>query len=153
PAGFFRWPVVREAPALLRVGPPQRLLELTANSGCYTACRLAGGTQMAVADRGQGRIVICDLEKPANKLFLRGNANLAWMSASPDGRFVAASTWGVDPCMVRVSDVEAARVVWQWSAGSGLTRTAFSPNGAWLVTSGQECRIWDVGSWQLAKTI
>jgi WD40 repeat protein len=82
---------------------------------------------------------------------LRGHEGVASVALSPDGRWVASSSYFLLPQdVVRVSDLRTGKVVWTLP---GQARAEFSPDGRWLVTGGDECRVWEVGSWRLARVI
>ena len=64
---------------------------------------------------------------------------------SPDGRWLATSTWGGSN--VKVWDTARRTLAWELPCGSAIA--AFSLDGRWLVTStDHEYRLWHVGSWR-----
>lgn len=44
-----------------------------------------------------------------------------------------------------MADVQTRKIVREWDEESVC---AFSPDSRWMVTGGEECRVWTVGSWE-----
>jgi hypothetical protein len=78
------------------------------------------------------------------------HAGLRHSVPSPDGRWVATSTWqGSD---VKVWDTASGALAWELPCGNA--HVGFSPDGRWLVTAlDHEYRLWHVDSWSPGITI
>jgi eukaryotic-like serine/threonine-protein kinase len=152
-AGLQRVPLTHSPGGTLSLGPSQILLQVPPTE---TAALSAGldhdGRWIAAADRKHDRVIVLDEWAPGEKTFLTDHRHINKLVLSPDGRWVASITWGTRSSrVVRVADVRRHRVVEKWEGDYALG--AFSPDGRWLVTGGEECRFWEVGSWRLAKTL
>src|SRR5262249_50335437 len=128
-----------------------RLLDLSPQDTAI-ACLALDGRRVAVSDRARGQVLVLGLQGQGETLALPGHPGIARVVISPDGRWVASGTWG-GPARVRVAAVESKQVVWEFPAPGTKTWAAFSPDGKWLATCGDECRLWKVGTWQLEKII
>jgi WD40 repeat protein len=70
---------------------------------------------------------------------------------SPDGRWLATSTWNGKG--VRVWEAKTGRRVTDL-LGTVNSEAAFSPDGGWLVTGTERgYRFWEVGSWRPGRRI
>jgi WD40 repeat protein len=123
----------------------------TADWGCSAAAD-AEGKRVAVADRGRGRVLVVDPQGRRPQTVLTGHPAVEFVFLSPDGRWVAASTWGTSPPVrVRVASVASGSVQKEIL---GHTFAVFSPDGRLLATTSPvECRIWEVGTWDLRHVI
>jgi serine/threonine protein kinase/WD40 repeat protein len=149
--GLLRWPIQRaaEGPASLKIGPPERLGNLLP-SGHHGGVCLCSDARVAASS--QGLVVVLDPRNPANKILLRGHDNVSnRLAASPDGRWIAATThfnFPQDAC--RISDLSTQKIAWMFPKQTPAT---FSPDGKWIVTGGDECHVWEAGTWRLDKVI
>ena len=76
-------------------------------------------------------------------------------AVSPDGRWVATSTWEQLnlPAGVKVWDAVSGRLVKDLPLKAS-PQLDFSPDGRWLgVVDGQRCRLWRSGSWEEGSAI
>jgi hypothetical protein len=147
PDGVRRWPLdrVRKGTDMeVRIGPARLLLSLATASGW--ACWQHPGRTLLVADRSRGAIVIFDLESERVTASIPGHANLNFLRASPDGRWVASSTWRDDWDRYRVADIAGRKVVRE-QTGSASCLPVFSPDGKWLVVPESDCSFLEIGSW------
>jgi WD40 repeat protein len=133
-------------PGLLQVGPLRRLLDVAPGGGNWYAALTPDGRRAAVGDRARGKVFVVDLLRKEKPRELAGHPNLAQVAVSADTRWVAAGTWLNTPRnVVRVSDVKSGEVVGELPG----IRAAFSPDGKWLVTAGEQgCRFCRVESWR-----
>jgi WD40 repeat protein/serine/threonine protein kinase len=155
--GLDRWPIETDlkAPgAGFRVGPPQRLLDLSlawkdgSREGRNSFS--SRGRMIAVTDRPRAQLIILDLQGQTEKVVLPDHANIQAAIIHPGGRWIASILEGERVASIQVSDVRTKEMVWK----STCLSATFSPDGKWLVTSlDQECRFWEVGSWRLDKVI
>jgi eukaryotic-like serine/threonine-protein kinase len=75
-----------------------------------------------------------------------GQAGLAGAVLSPDGRWLACTTWHGSG--VKVFDTHSAQLVLS-VPGTANSNAAFAPDGQWLaIGTGPEYRLWSVGSWK-----
>jgi signal transduction histidine kinase len=99
----------------------------------------------------------CAIIKGEEVLLLRSGRKLAgppdmnWIALSPDGQYVAASTWR--PFGVRLWEAKTGQKVFDLPFGPSRS-IAFSPNSRWLVTGGEEeyC-FWDVRNGQPGRRL
>jgi serine/threonine protein kinase/WD40 repeat protein len=151
--GVFRWPVRKTPEASanrLILGPPQLLLSLSPSD--RIGLGLCPDGRIAVPVRTRGHIVLLDPYHPDAQVVLPGHsASSGDVATSPDGRWLAASTyWDLPQDKLRVSDVRTGQIAWTLPE---KTPGAFSPDGQWLATIGPECRFYEVGSWRPARTL
>lgn len=151
--GLHRWPIRINGEGetgSVELGPSHQLLAVApATPAARTACLTPDGKWIAVSDRAKSQVVLVEMNG-GKKVVLPGHSSIAWVTLSADAHWVAAGTWG-GLGNVRVSDTRSGKIVWELKDGSCLG--GFSPDGRWLATGGVECRLWEVGSWQLAKII
>jgi WD40 repeat protein len=151
----LRWPVGPTGPGQptgLRIGPPQVVLELPPANGDVRIALQPDGRRMAVSNRDSGEVIVVDLAEPEKRVVLPGQADLKHVAISPDGRWVASGTSFHFPRdLVRVAEVPSKKVVWEQP--TTLASVAFHPDGKGLATGGDQCRLWEVGSWRLDKVL
>lgn len=148
PAGVHRWPVQRDSNSttdVLQIGPPQRIDSLS---------RPSVGPPALCATRP----LLAALESPNSVAVIEWNGNhppeirrispvSGQPAVSPDGRWVATSTWHGSE--VQVFDARTGNSVGRLATIGGVI-AEFSPDGRWLVGgTGREYRFWEVGSWEL----
>jgi WD40 repeat protein/Flp pilus assembly protein TadD len=146
--GLLRWPI-RENPAtgVQRVGPPRRLFW---ERGADKWGMSADGQVIAIP-RYDGAVV-GRLDRPGRWLALRPQQDVRYCAVSPDGTWVATGSWLVQPgkssCKVwRAAD---GALVKELPLLNGGVVVAFSPDGRWLGTQGNDSgtRLWRVGTWE-----
>src|SRR5207249_1207207 len=101
----------------------------------------------ALGDRGQGHLVAFDLAHE-KVLFSAPHESPSRMAISPDGQWIAGSTWNANSNIVRVWQVASGKPVAQWNSVNG-SLLAFSPDSQRLIQStlgGYQFR--RVGTWE-----
>src|SRR5690606_6485422 len=99
--GLTRRGVERTPEGGLRLGPPGRALDVpVADPAARPADVSSDGRRFAAADRANARLILLDTEG-GEKVYLPGHPHVNKVALSPDGRWVASSTWG-GPGVVRV---------------------------------------------------
>jgi len=81
-----------------------------------------------------------------------GREEVASLDFSPDATFLALGGWD----FITIWDCKAERIVIKLPGHVGESRVSFSQDGRFLVTAGAgfpPVRIWEVGSWNLAKIL
>jgi eukaryotic-like serine/threonine-protein kinase len=142
PKGVTRWPVHEDpsSPRERRFGPPETVAR-PSSASCEVAAS-ADGQVIARADYSE--VTIWHRDRPVDPVRLAPLKDIRYVAVSPDGRRVAtASHWYNQ---VRVWDAETGRLERELPAML-YTRVTFSPDGRWLATTGEGCRLWEVGSW------
>jgi serine/threonine protein kinase/WD40 repeat protein/tetratricopeptide (TPR) repeat protein len=147
--GVYHWPVAaeRDSPHEVRIGPPRHL---AAAQDTWQIALSSDGHSLAVVDRGQGRALVVN---PAGgtQVQLRPHSQIARTAISPDGRWVATSTYWGRQSTIKIWDALSGKLA-RDLPGEGLNGDAqveFSPDGRWLVSgSPREYRFYEVGSWQ-----
>jgi hypothetical protein len=90
-------------------------------------------------------------EQPAPLIPLQPQQDVNRCAVSPDGRWVAASTFGgVEGFAVRVWEAHTGQLVKALPSRWG--GAAFSPDGRWLLTA-SPARLWRVGTWEEGPTV
>jgi serine/threonine protein kinase/WD40 repeat protein len=148
PTGFFRWPVRPDPsrPARLLIGPPRYL---PFHGGRYPVAASRDGRVVAQAmftGYGMSRWAggwILHPNSPKPRCVDPG-VGMERASVSPDGRWVAFLE---NAGTVRVYEAATGRRVWQ-SPPTPHDFVAFSADGRWLITSGDNARTYQVGTWQ-----
>src|SRR5439155_26355590 len=131
--GLMRWPLRSTsdgARVTLQIGPP-RHLGIQASSLSEWADMSGDGRIIALGDRGQGRLVAFDLSRE-KVLFTAPHESPSRMAISPDGQWIAGSTWNANSNVVRVWQVASGKPVAQWSSVNG-SLLAFSPDSQRLI--------------------
>jgi hypothetical protein len=146
-AGLRLWPLKYRKGAgedLLGFGPP-RLADLPREPSDQFA-RGDGAGRLIVATNVQSwQAVLIDPATLAERRRFGPHPGLRYSIPSPDGRWVATSTW--QGSNVKVWDTASGALAWELPCGSAWV--GFSPDGRWLVTAlGYEYRFWQVGSWK-----
>jgi WD40 repeat protein/tRNA A-37 threonylcarbamoyl transferase component Bud32 len=146
-SGLRLWPIRTEPGAggdTLRFGPA-RLADLPRRANEATADWDETGRFVTAVEPVRDQAVLLDPATLAEVARFGPHRRLRYARVSPDGRWLATSTW--HGSNVRVWDVGRHTVAWELPCGSAIA--AFSPDGRWLVTAfGHAYRLWHVGSWQ-----
>jgi WD40 repeat protein len=152
PRGVQRWPChirTLDRQSITTVGPPETLIQ-PADARVRKATLSGDGTLLAVETRDRktgrlwdwaGRRWLATLEHP----------QFHDIALSADGRWAAAGNWHAWNAVVWDAHTgrRAARL-----ETTGSTTVAFSPDNRWLVTgTGEEYRVWHLGSWQPAYRV
>jgi tetratricopeptide (TPR) repeat protein len=151
--GVHRWPITADPDSGhgLRIGPPR---ELGPARDTWKLDLSQDGRSLVVVDRGQGQALVLD---PAGgePVRLRPHPQIARTAISPDGRWVATSTYAGRQSTIKVWDASAGKVVRDLPGVNlnGDAWVAFSPDGRWFVLgTAREYRFYEVGSWQPGRT-
>jgi WD40 repeat protein/Flp pilus assembly protein TadD len=152
--GLHLWPITPDPvnpTSNLRIGPPERLLDLQPTEpAAFNSRPTLDGRRIAAFDAARQQVIVLDLAS-RQKVTLPTSGSV-WLEISPDARWVATATnIGGPRARLRVVELDTRKVVWQSDGHYALGE--FSPDGRWLATGGDACRLWEVGSWQLAKVI
>jgi formylglycine-generating enzyme required for sulfatase activity/WD40 repeat protein len=160
-SGLERWPITHEISKyenskdesrdskLLRTGPPQLLANLPWEIQFGTLAPSPHGKLLANL-REEALILLFDPQDPSSEIKLLGYPDSGpFIAASPDGRWIANTSYYAFPDKLRVSDARSRQVVW---TSPVATAASFSPDSRWLVTGGDACRIWETGIWRLDRT-
>ena len=151
--GVYHWPVVadRGSPHDLRIGPPR---QLTAALDTWQIALSSDGGSLAVVDRRQGRALVLDPAR-GTQVQLHPHPQIAHTAISPDGHWVATSTYWGRQSTIKVWDALSGQLVRDLPGESlnGDARVAFSPDGQWLVSgTPREYRFYEVGFWQPGRS-
>jgi WD40 repeat protein/serine/threonine protein kinase len=159
--GVFSWPIAADGKKTVDLGSctPCRIpLPLGTYSGWFDLT--PDGTFLAVPDSVSGRVVLTDLRDPRKQSLLTGcPPGLNHAILSPDGRWAALSFWGTLQDGLRIVQTSDGQVVKKFpdslerETTAECTNAVFSPDGRWLVTGGDECRFWEVGTWRLDRVL
>ncbi len=150
--GLARWPLSRaggDGGGRLRVGEreplpwPGSFMQLTPP---------AADGWMAVASRDHGETTVFQWSKPADAVRLGPQTGVQCVALSPDARWVATAPWGGKSILIW--NRPSTQLVSRLPLGSVPQATVeFSPDGRWLVTGGDEYRLWQTGTWQPGPAI
>jgi hypothetical protein len=134
----------------LRIGPP-RLANLPRIGVSFFAQWDSAGRLIVATDSQSWQAVLLDPATLAERGRFGRHPGLRYSVPSPDGRWVATSTW--QGSNVKAWDTASGTLAWEWPCG-GDAAVGFSPDGRWLVTAVEkEYRFWQVGSWKPGITI
>ncbi len=114
--GLLHWPLRAAADGAvtsIRIGPP-RPLGVEASKLSEWGDMTSDGRIVALGDRGHGRVVAYDLSRE-QVLFTAPHDSASELAISPDGQWIAGSTWSARPNdVIRVWHVASGRRVAQW---------------------------------------
>ncbi len=142
-AGLQRWPIDRNAPTekAWQAGPPEKFAVPAHGQGF---CFFAGNSKIAVAHPNGGRLI--ELRQPDKVIARLPHPGMAFISVSPDDRWIATGTWAGE--RVILWEAESGRQFHALPLGPHAN-VLFSPDGKWLVTgTDDEYRFWRTGSWK-----
>jgi WD40 repeat protein len=140
PAGIQRWPI-EESPGergKLVVGPA--LSVLPAGTDGDLAVTSDGRT---IAIGGTSGSFVWHAEKPDFRRPLEGHYDPRYAAVSPDARWIA--TGSHTGTQVKIWDLHTEKLVRELPMKA--SRVNFSPDGAWLATTGGGLTVWSVGNW------
>jgi len=148
--GLARWPIRFDPsgdPDVVQVGAREAL----PFSGAFMqVASSASGETLAVTDRDKSRALVFGLENLEQPTVLGPHPNVQSVAVSPDARWIATGPW--QEREVKVWNAQSGKSVFQFRGGPNAT-VEFSADGQWLVTAGEEYRLWKTGSWEPGPTI
>jgi serine/threonine protein kinase/WD40 repeat protein/tetratricopeptide (TPR) repeat protein len=150
--GVYCWPMAADvdSPQDLRIGPPRQL----AARDSWEIALSADGRSLVVVDRLQGQALVHNLMGGA-PVPLGPHPQIARTAISPDGRWVATSTYWGRQSTIKVWNALSGQLV-RDLPGEGLNgdaRVEFSPDSRWLVAGTPRAyRLYEVGSWEPSHT-
>jgi WD40 repeat protein/tetratricopeptide (TPR) repeat protein len=149
-SGLFRWPIRSDGEERLIVGPPARI-EAPEPDGIM-AIALSGDGQVVAGTFAEGPAVL-HRDGPERPVWLGRQQDVRLMTVSPDGRFVAASSWNSGEG-TRIYDAATGQPVARLHSLDSLT-TAFSPDGRFLLadSSGSELHLVQAGTWKIVTEL
>jgi serine/threonine protein kinase/WD40 repeat protein len=149
-SGCERWPIARDpnVPGRIRVGPPVRLL---AGGTMEVWGVSADGGVLAIPDFDDGAVVF---HRKDNVLLpLAPQRDVRNCAVSPDGRYVATGSHGAGgETAAKVWDARTGKLVATLPVRGGAF-VAFSSDGRWLLTAGDQVRLWRAGTWAAGANI
>ncbi len=141
-AGISRWAIHANSDTV-HIGQRTTLLNST-DRELRQSCLSSNGNRLFVASRDQGEVMVFDLEKNGLLRTVGPHDSVRYLAISPDDRWLATGTWAGDG--VKIWNLETNGIPYDLPLERDAS-VAFSPDGKWLVTSGPESIIWQVGSW------
>jgi WD40 repeat protein len=146
--GVMLWPLRPEPgrPASLRVGPPQPIVQGPGHALWGYSAASKNGRILAISDVTRGFVVDRDSDGPPRTL---GPHPGLWDCAiSPDGKWIATFSGGLEDPPVRIWDGRDGSHVAYLPLNGSRWWAAFSPDGRWLAThDDSESQLWKIGSW------
>jgi serine/threonine protein kinase/WD40 repeat protein len=131
-------------PTTVCIGPPERL----GPASVHGASASLDGRVLAIPQRNGA--VILDRRVPERRIFVGPQNDVRTCAVSPDGRWVATSTywWDGQSPPVRIWDAHTGTPV-RDLALNWTPLVVFSPDGRWLAThTANEVRLWEAGTWR-----
>ena len=132
----------------MAVGPPRVVRPHRADNGGNVGSSRDGGT-LAIANPGQAPVVVTGGPLGSDRV-LGPQDDVRGAAVSPDGRWAATVSHEGSDAGVFVWEVATGRRVVALKAPV-RSSLRFSPDGRWLATSRGVCKLWEVGSWTLAR--
>jgi eukaryotic-like serine/threonine-protein kinase len=145
-SGLDRWPMQRETGATadwLQIGPRQAIQGFADKPLAHGAMSTNNRIATALLRSDEARVF--DAASPAGRLRLRGHPGANYVSITPDGEWVAIGTW--QGSGVKVWSTRTGEVVRELPEPSHAN-VLFSPDGNWLLTAGNEYRLWKRDTWE-----
>jgi serine/threonine protein kinase/WD40 repeat protein len=143
--GLQRWPLRRDSPEPLDIGPPQRLPLPTAVGQIATS-----RDGLTIASAEYWGALVWRQDRPGPPIKLSPHEDTRAIAVSPDGRWVATGSYFATK--VKIWDANTGAFVHELPVEAG-SNVSFSPDGRWLATDGGGCRLWSVDSWQLGPQV
>jgi WD40 repeat protein len=151
-SGLQRWPVgVEQETGVYRIGVPALLAKVESSPHYSNACLSDDGRRLAFVATPR-QVWVIDPDRPDERLVLDGHDGLAYISISPDGRWVTTGTQHGSG--IKVWDVAAQRCVKEIPAGH-YGYGAFSPDSQTLITyaKGYPPGAWRTSDWELCDRV
>ncbi len=127
-SGLFRWPIRADSGGTLIVGPPARIE--APESDRYMVVASSRDGRVIAATFANGPAVL-HRDRPERPVWLGRQWDVRHMAVSPDGRWVAASSFWSDEG-TRIYDAATGQPVARLPGGSSI-RAAFSPDGRFVI--------------------
>jgi WD40 repeat protein len=148
-AGLHSWPIRPALAGGLQVGPPETL-GVPPGKGWFRLACSGDGRFLAATDEAHQRVLVVDLQRPAERVVLPDCPKVINLTFRPKGEWVAAGF--ADTNGVKVWDRATGRVVWRTPNVGGFV--AFTPDGDWLVEVNPDAyRLWRSGSWRAGTVL
>jgi serine/threonine protein kinase/WD40 repeat protein/tetratricopeptide (TPR) repeat protein len=143
--GLFRWPCRTESDGDLIFGPPARIEAPESDGVRVVATSRDGGVIAGTFADGPA---VLHRDRPARPIWLGRQWDVRYMAVSPDGRWVAASSWWTDQG-TRIYDAATGQPVAGLPVGQSVA-TTFSPDGRFLLAdaAGSTLNLMRVGTWK-----
>jgi serine/threonine protein kinase/WD40 repeat protein len=140
------WPAQPDSdqPQLLCVGPPRQF----ARGGGSGASASPDGAVVVLA-QGDSAVVL-HRDRPRRSFVLQPQKDVRQTAVSPNGHWVVTCSYNPDlVASVRIWNAETGEHVHNLPRDA-VSSPWFSPDGRWLAvnTRGQDCRLWEVGTWR-----
>jgi serine/threonine protein kinase/WD40 repeat protein/Tfp pilus assembly protein PilF len=160
PPGSFLWPMAYkrgDGEISLQIGPPQSLGSPSVTTPGWPSDRkvfvLPDGKSAIISEPAWGQVDRVDLGDHRRSKAVGNLIRLSEMATSPDGRWLATSSYWFPLQPIKVWDLQAGKHVCDLpvAENAGLS---FSPDSQWLVTAtSTEFRFWKVGDWEAARAV
>lgn len=151
PRGVTYWPI---GPASTRrdeeeavVGPPRQLFSFMGLNDNNVAQVVSSGRRLIALDSARGDVLTTSIDQPQSAYRYMGNWGAIYLAVSSDGRWTATS--GGAETSVRIWDLRTRNLARELPTREA--RTAFSPDGRWLVVGSPtayeffETQVWRAG--------
>jgi len=124
---------------------------VVSGKGFYYASESPDGDVLAAAyPRGRGAVII-PRNPAAPPIWTSDQQGAEFVSVSPHGKWVATSAV-VGGGGVVVREGQTGHVVKRYEAGQA-SFARFSPDGRWLAVLGQECALYQAGTWEFGPAL
>jgi len=100
---------------------------------------------MAGANRQMNRLVVTPLQSSTNQIRVGPHLGARWAAVDREARHAVTSSLADN--RLKIWDVARNRMCLDLPCGGYAGRAAFSPDGRWLTTLGEEGLLWSVGQW------
>jgi serine/threonine protein kinase/WD40 repeat protein len=148
--GLARWPIrLAESNRVVTVQAGAREI-LPFPKPLMQLAMSADGETLAMASRERSQAQVFTLRNPGQPVSLASHPNVQFVALSPDARWLATGPWGEKEA--KVWDARQGARLAKFPAGPNAT-VEFSLDGQWLVTAGEEYRLWKTGSWEPGPAI
>ena len=139
--GTWRWPVRLGDRGEFRIGPPSQVPFPRNN---YGISEDRSGRILAQANRSRTHVQIS-----GRLTEIRPLDDCRYVAVSPEGDWLATGSHFAGAQVWRVQDqMKMAELPIDYR-----TRVVFSPDGKWLMTQNEPCRLWTTGTWVLAREL
>ncbi len=140
--GVFRFPWRRTTRDVLEFGPREKLLN---GPGWGRITITADANRTALVNRQTLFTTTWSGTNLSNTLRIGPHPGLFDLALSPDGRLLTTGSFWNDNA-IRIWHANTGALVRELNVGANL-RSTFSPDGRWLVTYGETCRLWKTADW------